>query len=51
MQAIYILLQDYEKIAAYLSNIYQKTLEKKDVATKGWNWGLAKFTGNFCFLF
>lgn len=37
---------EFEKLAAFISKYYMVSLEKKDMSVKGWNWGLANFTGN-----
>ncbi|XP_060070055.1 FACT complex subunit SSRP1-like [Ylistrum balloti] len=37
---------DFDKLANFVSKYYQTTLEKQDLSVKGWNWGLANFTGN-----
>lgn len=38
-------LKEFEKLAAFISKYYMVSLEKKDMSVKGWNWGLANFTG------
>ncbi|XP_069135887.1 FACT complex subunit SSRP1-like [Argopecten irradians] len=37
---------DFDKLSNFVSKYYQTTLEKQDLSVKGWNWGLANFTGN-----
>lgn len=37
---------EFEKLAAFISKYYMVSLEKKDLSVKGWNWGIAHFTGN-----
>ncbi|KAK3580815.1 hypothetical protein CHS0354_025160 [Potamilus streckersoni] len=37
---------EYDKLATFVSKNYNTSLEKVDLSTKGWNWGLAKFEGN-----
>ncbi|KAJ8317329.1 hypothetical protein KUTeg_005233 [Tegillarca granosa] len=37
---------DFEKLAAFVSNNYFISMEKKDVSVKGWNWGVTEFNGN-----
>ncbi|KAK3083995.1 hypothetical protein FSP39_006426 [Pinctada imbricata] len=37
---------EFEKLAAFISKFYMVSLEKRDISVKGWNWGMAQFTGN-----
>ncbi|XP_033747604.1 FACT complex subunit SSRP1-like [Pecten maximus] len=37
---------DFDKLSNFVSKYYQTNLEKQDMSVKGWNWGLANFTGN-----
>lgn len=38
-------IKEFEKLAAFISKYYMVSLEKKDLSVKGWNWGIAHFTG------
>ena len=38
-------LQEYEKLSSFISKNYGTSLDKVDLAVKGWNWGTAKFKG------
>lgn len=37
--------QDFDKLALFLKTNYEIDLEKKDLSTRGWNWGAAEFDG------
>lgn len=37
---------DYDRLNKFLEDYYELSLQKVDMAIKGWNWGLAKFEGN-----
>lgn len=41
----HFLYKEFEKLAAFISKYYMVSLEKKDLSVKGWNWGIAHFTG------
>lgn len=43
-------LQDFDKIAAFFKANYKVELTEKDMCVKGWNWGTAKFSGEFPWL-
>ena len=43
--------QEYDKLSSFVSKHYRTSLDKVDLALKGWNWGTAKFKGkapSFC---
>ncbi|GFR63101.1 FACT complex subunit SSRP1, partial [Elysia marginata] len=39
-------LQEFEKLAKFISNHYSLSLEKVDTSLKGWNWGKSEFEAN-----
>ena len=40
-------VQDFDKLAGFMKKSYSKTLQKKDLSLKGWNWGTAEFQGKY----
>ncbi|KAI8822632.1 uncharacterized protein EV422DRAFT_407906 [Fimicolochytrium jonesii] len=36
----------YETLASLIKSTYHKTLERKEVSVRGWNWGAVEFQGN-----
>ena len=44
---MYFFVQDFEKLANFVSEYYNTSLEKQDMSVKGWNWGMSRFVGKW----
>ena len=47
VQVLTFIRQDHDKLTNLLKTHFAITLETREVAVKGWNWGVIDFQGNF----